>query len=71
MLIQAKKMIYHNGIDCILENDIELHTKDWNGKVYIKCYKDKKEVNNTYEPIVDINGSKITLIGFKEKKDED
>ena len=40
---------------------------DFDGVIH-KCYKDKKEVNNTYEPIVDINGSKITLIGFKEKK---
>lgn len=42
---------------------------DFDGVIH-KGYKDKKEVNNTYEPIVDINGSKITLIGFKEKKDE-
>ena len=40
--------------------------KDWNGKVYIKGYKDKTEIHKTYEPIVNIKGSKVKLIGFKE-----
>lgn len=60
-------MIYHDGIDCIIENDVILHTKDWNGTVYINGYKDKKAVNKTYKPIVDIKGSVIKLIGFDEE----
>jgi len=66
MLLNCKKKVYYNGLDCILENDIRLYSKDWNGKVYIKGYKDKTEIHKTYEPIVNIKGSKVKLIGFKE-----
>lgn len=71
MLINYKKMVYRNGFDFILENDVELYSKDWNGQVYINGYKNKIPVDKTYEPIVDIKGSSVKLIGFKEKTFEE
>ena len=66
MLINYKEKVYCGGLDCILENEVKLYAKDWNGTCYSCGYKNEKVVNKTYTPIVDINGSKITLIGFDE-----
>lgn len=66
-MLKIVRSVFENGLDYVLENDVELYDMDWNGEIYCNGFKDDRDTDLRYKPIYKENAKDdFELLGFEE-----